>query len=178
MGLIAELCLPKSLNSHIVLPVQKPDPGMLPAKIPGKFAVDGGICPVQILPCFFKMDIKGILRQRGGHGDGSGFSIHQKNAAFQAQGIIVLKGTGHGDILQKIIALRVFPDVAVEPSVHQPSGLIQRTAVQRDQLMIRVICTKAVKMVPFFLKFLAFQIRQIVNGIDIIKAVPVGAESN
>jgi hypothetical protein len=39
-----------------------------------------------------------------------------------------------------------------------------------------MILAEFVQMVPLFLEFPAFQIRQIVDGIDVIKIVPVGVE--
>ena len=122
------------------------------------------------------MDIKGVSRQPGAHGHSQHIPAVQQGDALHAQFPVMLKRPFHRDALQHVIPVGILLGADLIPL---PDHLLSLGHVVRGNgldFVVGVFCLKTVEMVPLFLIFSTSQVGQIIDGIDIVKAVPVTAE--
>ena len=86
------------------------------------------------------------------------------------------EGPGHGQTFQKVVTLGIFFPAAGVPALHKFLYLRQQCFRQGNHLMVRVFGAEVVEMVALALEFPTPQVGQLVDVIDIVKGVPVGAE--
>ena len=61
VGMIGQLGLAQAFQSHVIFPVQEGNFWVFQSQVTGEFGVDGIVGAVHVLPCFFKVDIKGVF---------------------------------------------------------------------------------------------------------------------
>ena len=172
--MVIQLGLPQTFQPDIILPVQEPDLRVAQPQEPGHLTVDGGIGSLHGFKGLFEVDIEGVLRQPGGDGHCQHLSPLLQQDTLHAQPLIVAEHLLHGCLFQQIILVGICRDAKGVPAFHHFHGSVQIVRGQRLHGAAGVLCVESVDMVSLFLEFPPPQICQIVDVIDIIKAVPAG----
>ena len=121
------------------------------------------------------MDVEGVRPQAAAHGHGENFPVFHKHGALHLQALIMPERPGHGDAFHHIVPRGVGLHPGAVPFADHALGSGEVAAGQILQFKLGMLCPEAVDVVPFFLEFPTFQVGQIVHGINVVIAVPVGA---
>ena len=81
----------------------------------------------------------------------------------------------HGNSLQQILPVGILLKTLAVPVLHHFLGFFQIVRLQRYADRLRVFSAEPVHMVALFLEFPPLEIGQIIDGIDVVKPVPVRA---
>ena len=143
----------------------------------GKFPVDHGVGALELAVCLFKVYVKGVRCQVVPHGEGHHLPVHPDQAALQPQLMVVLHGGAQSDSLISQVPLLRLPlplkGAEIPLLIHLQT---LRQAGRGDGLVHPggIVLHKPVDVVALGVELLAAQVRQAVDFIQVVVAVPVG----